>query len=196
MPVEALLLHIDLLHSAVHASDGRWDVDLYASSTVITREDWCLYAGRSLVTEPGVLYFQQLRTSTPASKQLRDPPVACTMKKVDNIVANNVCDNIFFTKSANYKPKCIPVHGLNNLHSSVRYLSCEQRSRSGGLCPGAVCRCPCGRDVTVRQPPEARRQADTDPAAHIVLAVGISLVICGIATSLLGVYGYLLKVRL
>ncbi|XP_037080722.1 uncharacterized protein LOC119101574 [Pollicipes pollicipes] len=117
------------------------------------------------------------------------------MKKVDNIVANNVCENVFFTKSPNYKAKNVAVHGLNNLQSSVRYLSCEQRSRQArghGGGPADIRRCPCGRDVLVR-PRHARPPRDKDPVSNITLAVGISLLICGVATSLLGVYGYLLK---
>lgn len=113
------------------------------------------------------------------------------MKKVDNRVANNACDDVFFTESAKFKPKCIPVHGLNNLQTPVRYLTCEQRAARGQ--PG-VRRCPCGRDVPLaelRADPETCR----DPVSNITLAIGISLVICGLTTALLGVYGFLLKVR-
>ena len=119
------------------------------------------------------------------------------MKKIDNSVANNVCENVFFTKSSNYA-KNIPVHGVNSLQPEpARYLGCERRAAGAGgqtgcwaAGAGEVGRCPCGRDV-----PVVRHVSSRDPVSNITLAVGVALLLCGLATTLLGVYGYLLKVR-
>ncbi|KAF0290422.1 hypothetical protein FJT64_011348 [Amphibalanus amphitrite] len=114
------------------------------------------------------------------------------MKKVDNTVANNTCDNVFFTKSSSYA-KSIPLHGVNSLQPErARLPGCDRQvSAAGCWTPDrqpALGRCPCGRDV-----PVVRHVSRRDPVSNITLAVGVALLLCGLATALLGVYGYLLK---